>query len=738
MPALASSERWVREYTHMSNQREPGRRVPRSGRTSGLPVPSERKLALSGLVHRALVSFNERDQQRARLINVLILALALLALAAAPGYLGTRPDVATMIAVALPLVVCLVAWVLNRFFHSARRASYLLVFGGAAAILFQVFLAAFVGNAIEASQTSLLLLAVILEAGLLFSPEVTLIVAATAAVLTTAALLLAVSLGTPGSRREAYLLVVDVLGLQAVSGLFAWILAQFIYESVGEAQRAQEQQFAQARLEALLAQSGDLHRRLDAAIKVMQEAIGHALGGDLTARVALPEGELNPVAQSLNLLLERLAVLAQGDVTRQRMESAALPLIDVVGRVTEGGTPPASLPVMTNTTIDSVSLAVGQMQANVARRLARVQELAGEIVGALAHSQNGLSATAQTASEALRTVGASIAAADGMLTTSQREAELIGRARRSLGSVLPDEITGSRQADGRARDASSLDPVEAAALLGLGVDLGVGGPGLTGAFGLTDLREASDAANHSLAESAAPPPSLSGPSPAEELRAATAAESAEQGEASAPSTAGAAKRRRGARNAAVSTAADGGEPPVQLVEIWQLLNQLHDEAVRQERAASTLTHELGLVNRNVRGVDTGVAWARQALEAVRRNAEKLHQTAGGSAPLPIPGDSGPSSHPLPPEMTGRRPTETRPLADSNRLSSGAFLGSMGIAPSEPANSANPASGGPSVPGTAPEASMGGDAGAEMAPLGAGATPDGLGQEGDAEDEWNAG
>jgi methyl-accepting chemotaxis protein len=713
----------------MSNQREPGRRPPRSGRTSGLPVPSERKLALSGLVHRALVSFNERDQQRARLINVLILAQALLTLSAAPGYLGTRPDPVTVLAAALPLVVCLVAWTLNRFFQHARNASYVLVFGGAGAVVLQVALAAVSGSALEASQTSLLLLAVILEAGLLFSPEVTLIVAATAAVLTAAALLLAVSLGASGSRREAYLLVVDVLGLQAVSGLFAWLLAQFIYESVGEAQRAQEQQFAQARLEALLVQSGELHRRLDAAVRVIQEAIGHALGGDLTARAAVLEGELSPVAQSMNLLLERLAMLAQGDVMRQRMESAALPLIDVVGRVAEGGATPASLPVMTNTTIDSVSVAVGQMQANVARRLTRVQELAGEIVGALAHVQNGMSATAQTASEALRTVGASIAAADGMLTTSQREVELIARARRSLGDVLPDEITGSRQTDGRMRDPSSLDPAEAAALLGLGVDLGVGGPGLTGAFGLADLREAGGAANQSLAESAAPAPSLSVSLPEGDPQATGPAQAGEQDSAeSSPPPSSASKRRRGARAAAAATTPpEGGEPPVQLVEIWQLLNQLHDEAVRQERAATTLTHELGLVNRNVRGVDTGVAWARQALEAGRRNAEKLHQTAGGSAPLPVPGDSGPGASPPLADMPGRRPTATRPLADSNRLSSGALLGSMGIAPA-PAGEPHAAVG-PGAPrangsasGTAADASAD-----ESGSAGAAAIPDLTGQ-----------
>jgi hypothetical protein len=100
-----------------------------------------------------------------------------------------------------------------------------------------------------------------------------------------------------------------------------------------------------------------------------------------------------------------------------------------------------------------------------------------------------------------------------------------------------------------------------------------------------------------------------------------------------------------------------------------LLNQLGDESGRQERAAGTLTHELGLVNRHARGVDIGIAWARQALEAVRRNAEKLHQVAGASLAMPLPADSESITPPVLPDLIPRRPAATLPLGEA-RMSAG--------------------------------------------------------------------
>lgn len=633
----------------MTNVREASRPAAPRGRTDDSSTSPERKLALSSLVRRTLLSFNERSHQRRMLINVLILAQALLIVATAPGYVDGHLDVVAIATVGFGLLVCLVASIFNQALRNSVRAAYVLVIGGEVAALALVFLAAANGNTVEAAYASLLLVPVILEAGLLFAPEVALITTGMAVALTAVALLLALSLGSDASQREVYSLVVDTLGLQTVVGLIAWLLAQFIYDSAVAAQRAEELQFAQARLEALTAQSAEQHHRLEGGVATLQHTIGRVATGELSARASVPEGPLSGLAASVNMLIERLDAVSHGEGSRSRAESGA-PLIDVVGRTPEGVTPPpTTLPVMTE---DGLSAAASQVQANAARRLQRVQELAAEMVGALAHSQSGLSTTAQTASETLRTVGASIAAADGLLSAAQREVELVGRLRRALAGVRPGDAASLAALGTDVHEAAALGPGEAAALLGLGPDLGVGAPGFTGAFPILSPADATDAAEPSVTLAVVKGGGKDKP-----------ADTDADGDVGDAPAAKSQKRGKSATQKAEEVSAE-------VVELTELLDQLQNEAVLQERSASTLAHELGLANRNVRGVDVGVAWVRQALEAVRRNAEKLHQTAGGTTPLPAlseanTGPNTPGSEPL-----GRMPTATRPLAEGMRLPAG--------------------------------------------------------------------
>ncbi len=636
----------------MSKQHEPGRsrRLPDESGTG--PRPAQRKLALSGLVQRALITFKEREEQRRGLLNILILAQALLVLASAPGYVGLPPSVPGAVVVGLALLAYLSAWVLNQVFHDVARAAYMLLAGGGTAVLALVFVLALTGDFVAAGQASLLLLPVILEAGLLFAPEMILIAAPTLVLLSAVALLLALALGPAQPRREIYLLVVDVLGLQVVGALVAWMLAQFVYDTATEAQRTQEMQFAQARLAAQSGQALDRQRRLEEGLRGIQLAIGHALDGDLTARATTADSGLGAVGESLNALLARMEALVHAYSARQRVEASANSLIDGAGRLTEAtpGAPAGALPAGGAFGTE----AAGQMRVNLGRRLGRVEALAAEVTGALAHSQEGLNSTALTATETLRTVGAALSAGDGMLVTAQREMDLIARIRRALASALPADAAGGTSGDLPPRDANALDPSSAAALLGLGPDLGVGAPGMTGEFDIvgtldgTDEADGTDTPNEvigangasgSLPESMAAPPTTVEPA----------------GEGDVTTRASGARRRRKAGDAATAA---------RIAEMWLLLNQLADESGRQERAAGTLTHELGLVNRHARGVDIGIAWARQALEAVRRNAEKLHQVAGASLALPLPADSEPITPTVLPDLIPRRPAATLPLGDT--------------------------------------------------------------------------
>jgi hypothetical protein len=494
-------------------------------------------------------------------------------------------------------------------------------------------------------QTSLLFVAVVLEAGLLFAPEVTLIAAGISTTFTAFAILLSLSLAPSLDKHEAYLLVIYTLGLQALAGLIAWLLAQFIFESAIEAQRGQEMQFAQARLEALTAQIADQQDQLDEQIGIIQATITRALAGEYHVRAEVPQGELAPIAESLSLLLERVQAVTQAEQMQSRMQAAALPLIDAISRMGDASTPtPSSLPIITNTPFDSVSAVVSQMQASVGHRLARVQQLVGEIVSVLDHSRDGLDGASEAVQEAQRITGALLATTEGMLAATHRQIGLILHIRRMLTAVLPEEITRQATADDARRKAALAQP--SSSLLGLGRDLGLGTPGNTAEFDIVKHEEGEDSG-------IAP---LTVPLPAVDLAG---------GDAN-PADADSQAAREPSAPAAQTPAAGQGITP-ELIEVWNLAQQLDAEAAHSERVVSQLARELGVQTRHMRSADASIAWFRQALEAVRGNAEQLQQLAGPNLPPP----ASPSrplapeerlSQPVSPPMGVPIPRETPPPA----------------------------------------------------------------------------
>ena len=597
----------------------------RSRRASGGPA---RGLALSGLIRTTLTSVHEREQARSRLINIIILAQALLTVAIAPAYLGSHIVTGSLIAVAATLVVYVLAFACNRAFHRPSTAAYILIAGGILGVFAQGLIPAIAGQSVPAAQASLLFTATILEAGLLFAPEVTLITAATTTTLTAFTILLALSHERTIDKHEAYLLVVYTLGLQALSGLIAWLLAQFIFESAVQSQQGQATQFAQARLEAAQAQLDDMRDRIDQGIGAMQATITHAIAGDFNSRASVNIGELSPLAETLNVLLQRVEAVTQAEQMQSRIQAAALPLIDAIARMNDSGTPtPSSLPIMTNTPMDSVTVAVSHMQANVAQRLARVQKLVGEVVGALGHSQDGLNGASEAVQEGYRLAGALLSATEGMLAVAHRQLGLLLQARRMLAAILPQEITRLPQGEsGRERSSGE----QGSGLAGLGRDLGITEPGGTDQF------DAMPSAPGTSIPGFAP---LTVPLPIVDL-------DDEQSGGARPSSA---------------VHSGEGVLPTELVEVWSLTGQLDAESVQLERSLTQLSRDLSMQSRHLRSADANIAWFRQALNAVRSNAEQLQQIAGPMTPLPG-SEFGPTSRPLDQSMMGRQGQMSRPLA----------------------------------------------------------------------------
>lgn len=640
----------------MSTTRDPFRqpssdvRVPSGPRyTHAAP---ERRLALSGLIRRTLNSVAEREQARSQLLNVLILAQALLTVAVTIGYVGTASEAPVIGAGAAAVLVYLAALVTNRAFRRVSLAAYILVAGGGLAVAAQAIVLAAGGNSLHAAHATLLFPAIILEAGLLFAPEVTLIIAAAAATLSAFAILLALSLAPNVDRHEAYLLIVYTLGLQAIAGLIAWLLSQFILESAVEAQRSEEMQFAQARLDALAGQVNEQHSILNENIVAIQSAIARAISGEFSVRVEMPEGDLSPLADSLNLLLQRVESVSHAEQMRSRVEAAALPLIDSIARMADAGTPtPASLPIMTGTSLDSLSVVLGQMQQAVAQRLARVQRQATAMVGALAHSQDGLTGTSDAVHEAQRIAGALISTAEVMLVSSRRQVALLSQMQRRLGTMLPPGVAQVPQHEETHHDAAGLGPQEAAALLGLGPDLGIATPGYTQEFLALSASDQEDDDTRGIAP-------LTRPLPIVDLAAQVAG----------PATADVAPTLKvetsdDAEMEMAAPATDGEDAPAALTDIWNLLMHLDGEISQVSRSISQLTRDLGLQSRHMRQADTNIAWFQQALDSMRSSAEQLQQVAGAALPPPSPDfPPSPPSRPLE-QPVPRGPQKTRPLAD---------------------------------------------------------------------------
>jgi hypothetical protein len=645
----------AREVNEMNIQRDPYYSAHDGRRATGMPA--ERRLPLSDIIRHRLLTMAERDRQRSRLLNAIIFAQALLTIATGVGYLGVPSAAVHVAIVGVAVAVYVAALAANQFFRRASLAAYMLVVGGGVTVAAQSLSFALTrgGTPAEVAQAALLFIAIITEAGVLFAPEATLIIATAATLLAAFAILLSLSLAPAVDKTQAYLLVVYTAGLQALAGLLAWLVAQFIFESVLEAERAQELQFAHARLEALNAQVAEQQQQMDESISALQLTIARAIGGEPNARADVAEfraGALSPLAESLNLLLQRLEDAMRAERMIERLGAAALPMMDAIARMTEGPTPmPASQSFTTNTPLDSVQVMLTQMQGAVAQRMSRVQRLVGDIVGALSHSQEPLEHLSQAVQDGQSIAGALRSVAEQLIEATNRQLGLLSQARRTLSKLLPPDVAQSADFE---NEPGALADTESGSLRGLGSDLGIDNPGLTDQF--TALQPGDE-----IPEMSGFVP-LTKPMPAVNLGETGQVEGSGGRKSSQDTTKGRSKRGE-ATNASAESA------PPELVEVWNLLSKANDEASQLERILSQLARELGVQSRALNTADANAAWFKGAISAMRGRAAQLQQVAGSGQPVPgaPDGQPGPMSRPLGPSPLPRPPFATRPLREDSAM-----------------------------------------------------------------------
>src|SRR5262249_46074555 len=109
---------------------EPMRRPPLSGRIQPSRQPAGPSQPLLQAIQHKLGADEERESQRRKLVNILIIAQLLLTLAVALGYIVPTVQITLLPLLLVALVIYAGAFLMNRLLHNGTLATYILVFGG--------------------------------------------------------------------------------------------------------------------------------------------------------------------------------------------------------------------------------------------------------------------------------------------------------------------------------------------------------------------------------------------------------------------------------------------------------------------------------------------------------------------------------------------------------------------------------------------------------------------------------
>jgi hypothetical protein len=573
------------------------------------------------VIDQTINVMNEREEQRHKLIITLIIVQLLITAAVALGYHDTAGLIFPIMLASLG--VYLLALATGALLKNDRLAAYILVFGGGLAVAAQVVAMTLTGNPEETGHIALFFLAVMVEAGLLLTPEVTVVIV-TAALALTGALLLLVTINQAVSGSQIYLIVLYTLSPMALTAIISWLLAHFIYGTSVTAQHVQDMEFQQAHFKQMKTHERERQEQFDESIRAIQTAIAQAIIGDYTVRVPVSSGDLEVVENSLNLLLDTVDAMAQAQQENARMAGAVPPITDALNRLNDSPAPVH--PIKTDTPFDNLSVMVTRIAESYGRRLARLQEQLGHISAGVTHSRDGLANTSNEFVAAKQQTGALIARADTVLASLQKQLDVLAQARRMMAAMLPAEITQL------AEPNDGGDP----ALRGLGIGIQ---KGLTSEFEALAPATPAEAGITPLAEISADRPS--------------------GGSHAAISSSDQAAKGNGASGAHASVGAAGDTLPAELVEVWHLLLQIGEEIGQQERTVSAIAQELGVLSRTVRNADTGIAWTLTALDTVQRTSDSAQSSA--NHPIPDGLDDGASDGQESGGFPARPANTSRPL-----------------------------------------------------------------------------
>jgi hypothetical protein len=700
----APEEDWMDEMSDQPLRSQiSGDQPSLSSDTSGM------RSAVSSLLRRALLNFAEQERQRARMLEILLLAQAVALILILPGYLFGYFQLSGLLVVLGGLVVLGVVWLLH-WLRRTAEACYLLVLGGGGFVVLDLLLSAGHLLTLDTLHISLLFLLVILSSGILFSPETALILSIISSLFTVLVLLLfhpSPALAALFDVQSRYLAIVYLVIAQLGVGVVAWIFGRQMQESTHLITYVAGLEMANKRLHKRLRQTAEKKRSLESGLAVIQQTHARVAAGDYSARAHV-EGDLLPLSVSLNLMLERVESFVHGEHERELMETAAAGLAEMAGKV--GQESMGQLPVPTGTALDGISIAIKNMQSTVNQRLSRVQQAVTSLMTTVDRCQDGLQPVAEVLEEHLRSIDALALAADNVMNSAQRQVELAGRAEVLLHSAVPagidlKAIAGADQAENKgtsalrmaeelerlvARIHESVEPAEVAASAAPDESTLPIQARSDAEPEITPDAEAPASAAPSQDEAAEPAPDVEqeaqeagvveesheeagalAPDDKEPSDTVTEVANGEEGateptgpvsEAPEPSFAEDALPAIGDQSESNSGALtadefesgeeglsqESGWNVAQLQELARMLADMAGEATLQERNARTMNYKLVALLQgqpNTRGVDMLAAWLRTALEAVTQAANQVRQASKSLPASAFASSKGDSTEP---------------------------------------------------------------------------------------------
>jgi hypothetical protein len=303
-------------------------------------------------------------ERRRRLVRILTLGIMIPVILLIPSSLFPKFILGSLVALSIVFTGTVIAFILNRMSY-VSAAGYALIAGVAVALAWQVISKVLLQHGVDALDLryyDLMVLPIMLSA-ILVGRRGPLIIAACVSAYTLVSLLVLKRTPTleqywndtyPYSLGSVYDVIALAVLFQWVAGVVAWLGADSIRRALGVAARVDEVAAANARVVAQAREIEAQKQRLQEGMAQIQQVHAAIARGRWDARVRVEQGELLPMAMSLNLLLDRLTRLTREQSQRTQLEAAAHELAIALRQWRGGG--PYNPPNYTGTPFDEVLL----------------------------------------------------------------------------------------------------------------------------------------------------------------------------------------------------------------------------------------------------------------------------------------------------------------------------------------------------------------------------------------------